>query len=45
MRQQIGRRVFETHGELRERGGHYAALWRAQQAEASTRGDLTIPVV
>jgi ABC-type transport system involved in Fe-S cluster assembly fused permease/ATPase subunit len=34
-----------THSELCERGGHYAALWRAQQAGVSTRSDLALPVV
>jgi ABC-type multidrug transport system fused ATPase/permease subunit len=31
-----------THDDLRERGGHYSALWRAQQGEASSRGGVAI---
>lgn len=34
-----------THAELRERGGHYAALWQAQQTGASSRNDVPISVV
>jgi ABC-type multidrug transport system fused ATPase/permease subunit len=31
-----------THDDLRERGGHYSALWRAQQGETSRRGGVAI---